>query len=260
MRKIVLRLISTLFLCVVGVLSSCNTSTTLSYDDDHSTISIAYLRSLAHGISTPITENVSIEGYITANDIYGELYKRIVVEDNTGGIEINIDIRNLYRQFPLYTKIRVQCHGLSLGRYGSMIELGTSPDGEYATNRIPESHIDRYFTLIPNESVPFAPIVTTITALSPDLIGRTVRINNLRIVADSSLWCDYDPLLEEYITTTRCAVDDSGAMINIVTDGWCHYANETMPQSLFSLCGIVEYHNDCYTIRITNHSIFADYS
>ena len=42
-------------------------------------ISIAHLKTLARDISTPILYDVTIGGYVAANDLYGEYYKSIVI-------------------------------------------------------------------------------------------------------------------------------------------------------------------------------------
>ncbi len=259
--KIVVSLALRVSLLLVALMGyGCADSTSLHYGDDYSTISIAHLRTMANGISTTILSNCSITGYVTANDLYDELYKQIVVEDDTGGIEIGIDKLNLYKDFPLYSKVTIQCHGLALGRYGSMVELGAKPTGEFATDRIAASQLSRYFTISPEESVAVAPIKCSISSLTPRLIGRMVRVDNLRADVPQLPWCDYDKLLDEYVTTTRVVVDGNGSRLNIVTSGMCQYANETMPQGTFSLCGIVEYHGGQYHLRIVNHSIFPDYS
>ena len=54
-------------------------------------VSIAYLKSRYNGLSTNIKDDVSIKGTVVANDLFGEFYKRLVLVDDSGGIEISID-------------------------------------------------------------------------------------------------------------------------------------------------------------------------
>ena len=51
--------------------------------------SVAYLKSLCDGKSSvAVTQDIIIRGFVTANDLYGEFYRTIVVEDASGGIAI----------------------------------------------------------------------------------------------------------------------------------------------------------------------------
>ena len=51
--------------------------------------SVAYLKSLCDGKSSvAIAQDITIRGFVTANDLYGEFHRTIVVEDASGGISI----------------------------------------------------------------------------------------------------------------------------------------------------------------------------
>ena len=51
--------------------------------------SVAYLKSLCDGKSSvAIAQDITIRGFVTANDLYGEFHRTIVVEDASGGIAI----------------------------------------------------------------------------------------------------------------------------------------------------------------------------
>ena len=256
------------FFCI-----SCSSSTTLDYDQPGSIseedgnnghalghpseVSVAYLRSLALGLSTPIDRPLSIMGYVTANDFFGELYKSIHIEDATGGIDVEIDSYALYTRFALYDRVRVECHGLSLGRYGSSIQLGMPPTGEYTVDRIPVSEIGRYLTAGTHTDDKFTPAAITADSLTPSLAGRTVKIGGLHMSeADRGLsWCDIDPLSGAYTDTERTVADDSGTELRVIMRGGCTYAGEPVPDGRFELCGIVEYRSGACALRITNRNI-----
>ena len=256
---------------------SCGHATVLGYDDtphrtpsdttsdngqsgiNHpSEVSIAYLRSLAAGLSTTIDLPFSVCGRVTANDAYGEYYQTICVEDSTGGIEVAVEGYTLYRLFALYDYVRVECHGLSLGRYGSRIRLGGPPSGEYSVSPIPQRDIGRYmskYSAGEHTEEAFEPVVTTIGALVPSYVGRTVRIDGLYSSEAGSGWCDYDVVTGTYVDTERMVYDDKGDMLRVSMRGECRYVSEPIPWGSFSLIGIVEYRDASYHLRPTNHGI-----
>ena len=251
----------------VVVALSCGRATTLGFDDSDnsvqgydihpSAISVAYLRSLAVGESTIIDKPYSILGRVTATDAYGEYYKSICIEDSTGGIVLLIDGFTLYRRYALYDQVRVDCHGLALARYGSTIQLGMPPAGEYAADYIPEYDIGRYVTVYKFADDSFEPVESSVTELRPEYTGRTVRIGGLHCpsAGEGVCWCDADPLTGGRIDTDRMVSDSSGAELTVCMRGGCRYAGEEIPAGEFSLCGIVEYRGGTYALRITNHGI-----
>lgn len=251
------------------MLASCSRATVLGYDDEGqqddgqtvvhpSEVSIAYLRSLAAGNSTAINRTLSVRGHVTATDAYGELYKSIFVEDSTGGIYVEIDRFSLYTIFALYDEVRIECHGLALGRNGSTIQLGMPPTGEYTVDRIADRDIWRYMSVgSPDDD--FVPVETAIDGLVPELVGRTVKIGGLHAVTTGCAWCDTDPLTGDFTASERTVADDSGATLAVALRGSCIYAAEPVPDGRFTLCGILEYRSGAYALRITNRGIIAEY-
>lgn len=238
---------------------SCDRSTSLSYgespDGPSTEVSVAYLRSLCRDVSVPITGNVTIRGRVTANDAYGEFYKSIVVEDATAGIEVEIDRTQLYTLCPLYCEVRIMCQGLSLGRYGSRIELGANPTGDYVVDRISAADIGRYMTVNQTSETDFSVPATTVAQIGQPMIGRTVRIRSLHAVGDAASWCDTDPETGKYVDSERTVADESGVALVVRVRGDAVYAHEPMPAGNFALCGIIEYSSGVYALRITNRGI-----
>lgn len=257
-----------LFVLAATALQACGRATTLGGDDDDgdglvshpSQVSVAYLRSLAVGESTVIDRPLSVEGCVTANDAFGEYFKSICIEDATGGIVVLIDGYALYRRFALYDRVRVECHGLALARYGSTIQLGTPPAGSYASDYIPQADTGRYIEICDSPEEAFVPIVAGIGGLLPEYTGRTVRVDGLHAAGESAgaCWCDIDPLTNDYADTMRQVADDSGGVLAVSVRGGCRYAGERIPDGRFSLCGILEYRAGAYALRITNHGIISE--
>lgn len=236
------------------IASACSSATSPGYGHTPSEVSIAHLRSMGRGESTVIRDDIAIRGRVTANDAFGEFFKSIVVEDATGGIEILFDLYNLHRTFPLYAELTLHCQGLALGRYGSMLVLGEQPTGEYVVDRIAAVDTRRFTVRRAENDADIEFPTVTIPALSPQHIGRTVRIE--RLTADTGRWCDRDPETGTATDSERTARDSDGNTLRILLDRRCEYAEETMPHGVFTLCGIVEYRDGGYALRITNRGIF----
>ena len=71
-----------------------------------------------------ITEDDVITGIVTANDISGNLYKKIFIEDETGGLMLAIDRNNIYNDIRVGQRVFIEAKGLYMGKYGGMHQLG----------------------------------------------------------------------------------------------------------------------------------------
>ena len=76
------------------LLAGCDKATEPGFAEtpEASQHTVAYLKSLCDGrASVAVTQDVTIRGFITANDLFGEFDRTIVVEDASGGISIAAD-------------------------------------------------------------------------------------------------------------------------------------------------------------------------
>lgn len=142
------------------VLQACGNASSPEYESGDGTarrVSIAYLKSLCRGVLHPVTEDLWIEGCVVGNDLYGEFPDALVVEDESGGIEVLIDAKRLYRTFDAGSTVRVYCNGLALGDYGGKVQLGFPPTAEYILDRISAESLGRHVRRIGDGSVDFVP-------------------------------------------------------------------------------------------------------
>lgn len=258
-----------LLLPLLPLLPACGHASELDWDDpadenSHETIahpsqvSIAYLRSLAVGESVTIDKPYSVSGLVTATDAYGEYFMCICIEDSTGGLELLIEGYALYRRFALYDRVRVECHGLAVGRYGSRIQLGAPPSGEYVVDRIAESDIGRYISEESAAAEPFEPVTASIAELRPEYVGRTVMVEGLHSADAGTGWCATEPQTGRFADTERIVADDWGRELTVCLRGGCRYAAEPIPDGRFALCGILEYRSGAFALRITNRGIIGN--
>lgn len=92
---------------------------------------------LAMPMGATITEDVVISGIVVMDDRSGNYYKKFVIQDETGGIEINLDQNNIYNDYPVGRKVYVKCKGLAISAYGSNPQLGYGIDERSSIVQIP---------------------------------------------------------------------------------------------------------------------------
>jgi hypothetical protein len=72
-----------------------------------------------------VTEDMQIKAVVIGNDVQGNLYNEIAVDDGTGAIIIAISQGGLFGQLPVGAEILVDLKGLYVGNYGKQAEIGT---------------------------------------------------------------------------------------------------------------------------------------
>ncbi len=246
---------SFLLLLLIAIIVACAPPT---YSTSSSVLlgqesSIAYLKGLY--VSSPyyITSDITIEGVITANNAYGEFPYSIVIEDDTGAIEIMCDVDYLDSGFAVGATLEVLCSGLWLGSIGGMLSLGDAPYDTYPTSQLSEEKIAQHLYLCDVDHLSLIPIEVTLSEFTTEHILRYVYIKNLQFKeSDNVTFCSRNEESGQRENTTHTLVDTSGVEVSLSVSSSVLYADENVPQGLVSLLAIVEYFNGEYLLRIVN--------
>ena len=252
MRRIAHLLISIILLIYP---SACNKSNGDFDLPPYNTISIAHLKSMAIGSSRIIADDIAIEGYILANDLFGEFYKSIILCDDSGGIEILVDTENSAVEFPVFTHLTVFCSSLYIGNYGGKIELGTKPTGAYNINHIAKSDFTRFFKLDKTNIKDIKAQRVTIDAITPRHSGNYIRLEDVTFGTQAGMtWCDTAPENGHPITTERTISDRDGNTLVVRVLSHYAYGNKKIPSGYGTIQGVVEYFNNKPSLRIVNNN------
>ena len=98
-----------------------------------------------------ITEDIQIKARVTGNDIGGNIYNQIAVDDGTGGILICIAQGGLWGYLPVGQEILVSLKDLYIGTYGNQPQIGTpytSNSGYTAPSRMNRTLWQEHFRLM----------------------------------------------------------------------------------------------------------------
>ena len=79
-------------------------------------------------------EHYIVEGRITSSDEAGNIFKKLAIEDATGGVIFSIDQSSLYESYRFGQIVVVDVTGMWYGNYGAGIQIGGKPDGDPATS------------------------------------------------------------------------------------------------------------------------------
>ena len=243
-----------ILMAVMFLISACDSAPRLEQNNvEPRTVSVAYLKSLYLGAPYTIRSEISIEGWIVANDEYGNFYKTLVVQDETGGIEIKLDMEDIFLEYWRDEKVHVSCNSLTLGEYGGVIQLGyRSSDPRYETDYIPNNRIRSIVAVLDGMYREMIPVTVTLSQLESDgaemakLIDCYVRIDDVQFTDGGGIltWSEPDA------DTNRELVDRNGNTLNVRTSCYASFAGELLPAGSGTIRGLLSYFNGEFQLKV----------
>ncbi|MGE0561640.1 MAG: DUF5689 domain-containing protein [Flavobacteriales bacterium] len=205
-------------------------------------ITIDSLRKIYTSFDSTFVNDYSVFGTVTADEISGNLYKTIYIQDGTAGILLKLTASS-DKTFFQGDKVRVSLRGTKISSYRSMIQLdNVNPD----VNLIKQGK--------GNEIVPK---VVTRTDLQPvgtysPYQGQLIQINDVEFqcVEKCKTWADA-------ITQSSRDLfiqDTTGATIIIRSSGFASFANQEIPMGKGSVIALVSQFDNKIQLVIRNPS------
>jgi hypothetical protein len=205
---------------------------------------------------TSAGDSMVIHGRVISSDATGNIYKSLVIQDETGAMAISINGTSLYSTYRVGQEIVIPVTGLFIGKYNSLQQLGypeyTAQFGWEATflplamfqakaelNGMPEvSSLDT--------------ITTTIASLptTPDGIrkmqSQLVRLDNVKF-SEANGTITYS---EPTATTNRTLQDESGNTIIVRNSNYATFKSDILPSGTGSVVGILSYYGTAWQILL----------
>ncbi len=238
------------------LISFCCCDTYDSVVGEYDISSISQLRSFgSEWGSNPIMSDIIIDGYVTANDMYGEFYKKIIIEDESGAVEVLCDVDRCYQLFPFGSLIRINCNGLWIAPTNSKLQLGARPQSEYSIDRIPQNQLFQYIRVV-DAVEPIAHEIV-IDELTERYISRYVVVKGLAFMdcETNSKLCCKDPDTGEYIDTWHVLQDSDGNQIRLFVDENIKYKEFLIYPQPYDIYAIVDRFDDELYLTITSFGI-----
>lgn len=185
-------------------------------------------------------EEKIIEGYVVSSDSTGNFFKTVSIQNSltnpTHGIQVEMDRTNLFNNFPLGSKIKVNLKGLNAGYDRGMLKVGETyvdGGGNVRVGRMAEfkidNHVVRSCDMIEN------PIPVEFDNLSQvfasGVFNTLITIHNVQF-ADSQLGLNY---AETNQTVDRILEDEQGNTIKLRNSNFASFADEQLPEGSGSI-------------------------
>lgn len=210
-----------------------------------------------------ITEDWQLKVRVTGNDIQGNIYNEVAVEDESGeGLLICIQKSGLFGILPVGQEILVNLKGLYIGIYGNNVQIGTpytNNSGRTFTSRMPFNTWNEHFKILGDaDASKVVPEEFDVTKLKDEAYvkshrGKLMTLKNVEMdKADGKLaWApeaDKDP--GNGVSRTVKINGKAQSLMVVRSSTYADFAALAMPKGKVNLTGI-------FTVYATNPSRYG---
>ncbi len=211
-----------------------------------------------------ITEDIQIKARVTGNDIGGNIYNQIAVDDGTGGILICIAQGGLWGYLPVGQEILVSLKDLYIGTYGNQPQIGTpytSNSGYTSPSRMNRTLWQEHFKLMgAADASQIDTLEFDLDKINDDgymkencgrlMIARGVTLNDAN---------GYETFAPEDEVSAGNAVNRSvnnSTRLVVRTSTYADFAGTVMPEGKVDLVGIFTRYRDTWQILMRQDADF----
>lgn len=174
-----------------------------------------------------IKDDIIIQGVVVADDRSGNFFREFVMQDETGGLKVLINLTSLYNFFPIGREVAIKCQGLFLEVDEGVIQLGGYLYQENGADRMGD--IIDYNTRIARGMIVGEPEpkVRKINELTINDINTLIKIEDVEFAAEELGQSFADPIGNRSINRILNACE--GGSIILRSSGFADFAGEPLP-------------------------------
>lgn len=194
-----------------------------------------------------------IKGRVISSDQAGNFFKQLVIEDETGAIQVNIDSYDLYKSYQYGQEIVIDVTGLYVGAYGKLMQIGSTPNNNYpgriasdlATKQIEVNGLAEPEKIVAGEYTIAA--LNDLISNQEEFLAKQCRLVSIKDVtfkdAGKATLADKDK------NTSRTISDGTGDVI-VYTSGYSDFYDYYCPEGKGTIVGILSFFNRSWQIRL----------
>lgn len=208
-----------------------------------------------------IEKDIMIKAVVTGNDVSGNIYNQVSVQDASGAIIVGINGSGLSGYLPVGQEILINLKGLYIGNYRKLPQIGgvntKLSDGTLSMGKIERAVWNEHFKILnPGEAdastvVPEEFDLTKLTdaAYMDANVGKLMTLKKVKFASanGTNVWAPDDTNTSLELIDAETGKKISSSNLVVRNSGYSKFANEVIPQGVFDITGIfTRYHNKDY--------------
>lgn len=199
-----------------------------------------------------IEKDMMIKAVVTGNDVSGNIYNQVSVQDASGAIIIAINGSGLSGYLPVGQEILVNLKGLYIGSYKKLPQIGgvntKLSDGSLGMGKIERAIWNEHFKILnPGEAdastvVPEEFDLTKLTdaAYMEANVCKLMTLKKVKFASanGTNVWAPDDTNTSLELIDAETGKKISSSNLVVRNSGYSKFANEVVPQGVFDITGI----------------------
>lgn len=203
-----------------------------------------------------IEDEYILQARVAASDESGNIYKQMVLQDETGGIVIGVDQGSTYTTYEVGQEVFVQLKGLCMSSYGKELQLG-HPDGYLY--RTPWEDFQKHVLLNgwPDKDKLNALIVTDFSKLDKmvdEAAFTLVKLNKVEFVNGGK-----NTFAPENAYGQENLKDEYGNTLMVRTSSYASFAANKLPKGKGTMLGILGRFNGAWQLTVRDANDIQDF-
>ncbi len=209
-----------------------------------------------------IEKDMMIKAVVTGNDVSGNIYNQVSVQDASGAIIIAINGSGLSGYLPVGQEILVNLKGLYIGSYKKLPQIGgvntKLSDGSLGIGKIERAIWNEHFKILnPGEAdastvVPEEFDLTKLTdaAYMDANVCKLMTLKKVKFASanGTNVWAPDDTNTSLELIDAETGKKISSSNLVVRNSGYSKFANEVVPQGVFDITGIFTRFGDTWQI------------
>lgn len=209
-----------------------------------------------------IEKDMMIKAVVTGNDVSGNIYNQVSVQDASGAIIIAINGSGLSGYLPVGQEILVNLKGLYIGSYKKLPQIGgvntKLSDGSLGIGKIERAVWNQHFKILnPGEAdastvepEEFDLTKLTDAAYMEANVGKLMTLKKVKFASanGTNVWAPDDTNTSLELIDAETGKKISSSNLVVRNSGYSKFANEVVPQGVFDITGIFTRYNNTWQI------------
>ena len=225
-----------------------------TYDGPAANITIKQLKEAYADAEDPTLIDVDyiVKATVIGNDVSGNIFKQLYIQDETGGINMGVDQNSIYTEYRVGQEVYINLKGLYILKYGGQLQIGYD---QTQANRIPWEVFDFYVHKNGWPDVErFAPKLVTISELTDDMVNTLVQFDVVYFTDGGK-----KPYAEPEQTVNRMLKDGDGKSIIVRNSGYANFAADILPEGAGTVVGVLSKHFNDWQIFLRSVDDVKDF-
>ncbi|MDE6120759.1 MAG: hypothetical protein K2F63_03115, partial [Muribaculaceae bacterium] len=211
------------------------------------------------------SRRIVIAGRVISSDECGNVFKSLVIQDETAALAMSVNSYNLYLNYRVGQEIVMDVTDMFIGKYAGLQQMGmpswySNGDTWQVSFMAPEY----FYEHAELNGWPEAASIDTLDVATFGSIGTSpeelrkwqsqlVRFQNVHFEeGGTNTFSKYHSTANE--DQNRTLVDATGATMTVRTSGYANFCEETLPAGNIDLVGILSYYNTSWQIILIDRN------